>query len=86
MYQWSVFVADLEPVIGREQGSRRPVLVVSAEPLNKFYEVVTVVPITSRKNSRAARPGEVLLAPGTGGLRQESFALCYQARALDKSR
>jgi len=84
-YQWSVFVADLNPVVGREQGNRRPVLVVSAEPLNEAYDVVTVVPITSRKNDRPARLGEVLLPAGVGDLRQDSFAICYQARLLDKS-
>jgi mRNA interferase MazF len=85
-YQWSVFVADLEPVVGREQGLRRPVLVISAEPLNEAYDVVTVVPLTSRKDDRPARLGEVLLPAGEGGLKQESFALCYQVRAIDKSR
>lgn len=85
-YQWGVFMAELNPVVGREQGNRRPVLVVSAEPLNEAYDVVTVVPLTTRKNNRPARLGEVLLPVGAGGLRQESFALCYQIRALDKSR
>jgi mRNA interferase MazF len=85
-YQWSIFQADLDPTVGREQVGERPVLVVSAEPLNKHYDVVMVAPITSRKNGRQARVGEVLLKAGTGGLRVESFALCYQVRTLDKSR
>lgn len=85
-YQWSVFGADLEPTVGHEQAGRRPVLVVSAEPLNDVYGVVSVVSITSRKNSRAARLGEVLLPAGTAGLPSESFVLCYQVRALDKTR
>ena len=85
-YQWGVFVADLNPVVGREQGNRRPVLVVSAEPLNAVYDVVTIIPLTSRKNERPPRLGEVLLPIGVGGLKQDSFALCYQSRALDKSR
>jgi mRNA interferase MazF len=85
-YQWRVFHADLDPTTGHEQAGQRPVLVVSAEPLAERYAVVMVAPITSRKGGRPARLGEVLLPAGTAGLRQDSFALCYQVRTLDRSR
>ena len=85
-YQWLVFQADLEPTFGHEQAGRRPVLVVSAEPLNDLYGVVSVVSITSRKNNRLPRLGEVLLPAGIAGLPSDSFALCYQMRVLDKTR
>ena len=85
-YQRLVFQADLDPAAGHEQAGRRPVLVVSAEPLNAVYGVVSVVPITSRKNNRLPRIGEVLLPAGTAGLLSDSFCLCYQVRALDKTR
>ena len=84
--QWTIYQADLDPTTGREQAGERPVLVVSAEPLNERYDVVTVVPLTSRKAGRIPRLGEVLLPAGAAGLKQESIALCYQVRALDKSR
>jgi mRNA interferase MazF len=84
--QWRVVRAALDPVFGREQAGERPVLIVSAQPLNEAYEVVLVVPITSRKNDRPARLGEVLLRSGTAGLQKDSFALCYQVRAIDKRR
>src|SRR5438046_211478 len=85
-YQWHVFRARLDPVQGREQAGERPVLVVSAEPLNERYSVVMVVPVTSRKGERPARLGEVFLSAGTAGLPLDSFALCYQVRAIDKGR
>lgn len=85
-YRWTIFQADLDPTVGREQAGERPVLVVSAEPLNAAYDVVLVVPVTSRKNNRPARLGEVLIPAGEGGLRVDSFALCHQVRALDKRR
>ncbi|MGO8669844.1 MAG: type II toxin-antitoxin system PemK/MazF family toxin [Capsulimonadaceae bacterium] len=85
-YQWSVRNSDLDPTFGHEQSGQRPILVVSAEPLNELYGVVMVAPLTSRKNNRLARVGEVLLPAGSGGLRSDSFVLCYQIRALDKSR
>ena len=34
-YQWFVFQVDLEPTWGQEQAGEKPVLVVSAEPLNE---------------------------------------------------
>ncbi len=86
IHQWLVFQADLDPAAGHEQAGRRPVLVISAEPLNSVYGVVSVVPITSRKNNRPPRLGEVLLPAGTAGLLTDSFALCYQIRTLDKAR
>ena len=85
-YRWTIFHADLDPAVGREQAGERPVLVVSAEALNAAYDVVMVAPITSRKNNRPARLGEVLIPAGEGGLRVDSFALCHQVRALDKRR
>lgn len=85
-YQWFVVQADLDPVGGHEQAGVRPVLVISADPLSRRYDVVSVVPLTSRKNNRPARLGEVLLPAGAGGLARESFALCYQVSTLDKSR
>jgi len=85
-YQWFVFQADLEPTMGHEQAGRRPVLVVSAEPINDAYGVVSVLSITSRKNNRLVRLAEVLLPAGSAGLPNESFVLCYQVRALDKMR
>jgi mRNA interferase MazF len=85
-FQWNIFRASLDPVHGHEQAGERPVLVVSAEPINEHYPVVTVVPITSRKRQRVARLGEVLLPARMGGLPVDSFALCFQIRALDKER
>jgi mRNA interferase MazF len=82
-----VFLAVLDPVQGSEQAGRRPVLVVSREPLNQMLSVVNVVPLTSLKSAdRRIYPNEVLLRTGMGGLALDSIVLCYQIRTLDKSR
>jgi mRNA interferase MazF len=86
-YQWNIYVALLDPVRGSEQAGRRPVLVVSRERINQLLKVVNVVPLTSLKSpDRKIYPNEVLLPAGTGNLAQDSIALCYQIRTLDKSR
>nr|QNO53740.1 hypothetical protein ONPGGGGH_00039 [Methanosarcinales archaeon ANME-1 ERB6] len=85
-YRWHVFLANLDPVIGSEQGRTRPVLVISEEAINQILPVVNILPITSRKTGRRIYPNEVLIPVGTGGLEQESIILCYQIRTLDKKR
>lgn len=86
-YQWHVFLASLDPIKGSEQAGRRPVLVIGREEINQLLPVVNVIPLTSRKSpERIIYPNEILLPAGTGGLRGDSIALCYQIRTLDKGR
>ena len=51
-YRWCIFLANLDPVVGSEQGKTRPVLVISEEEINQLLPVVSVLPITSRKHKR----------------------------------
>ncbi|MEW6126110.1 MAG: type II toxin-antitoxin system PemK/MazF family toxin [Acidobacteriota bacterium] len=44
--QWSVWLANLDPVVGSEQGKTRPVLIISDTDLNNILPVVNVLPIT----------------------------------------
>ncbi len=85
-YKWHIFLANLDPVIGAEQGQTRPVLVISIEEINQILPVVNVLPITSRKPGRRIYPNEVLIPASVGGLERESIVLCYQVRTLDKRR
>ncbi len=84
--RWSVWLANLEPVIGSEQGKTRPVLVVSQTALNETLRVVNVLPVTSRKPNRRVYLNETLLAANTANLPHESIVLCFQIRTLDKQR
>ena len=84
--RWSVWLTNLDPVTGSEQGGKRPVLVVSDDAMNSLLPVVNVLPITSRKSGRRIYPNEVLLPTGTAGLVADSMVLCYQIRTLDKQR
>ena len=85
-YRWHIFLANLDPVIGSEQGKTRPVLVISEEEINQILPVVNILPITSRKPERRIYPNEILISAEIGGLARESIVLCYQIRTLDKKR
>lgn len=84
--RWSVWQANLDPVVGSEQGKTRPALVISETSLNDILPVVNVLPITSRKPGRRVYPNEAFLLCGTAGLTADSLVLCYQIRTLDKQR
>src|SRR3972149_5638513 len=85
-FKWHIFLANLDPVIGSEQGKTRPVLVISEEEINQILPVVNVLPITSRKPDRKIYPNEYLISTKISGLPRESIVLCHQIRTLDKKR
>ncbi|MFO0808073.1 MAG: type II toxin-antitoxin system PemK/MazF family toxin [Gemmataceae bacterium] len=79
-----VWLADLDPSFGHEQGGRRPVLIVSVDPFNAGPSGLTVVlPVTSRVRNI---PLHVPVAPPEGGLRVASAILCDAVRSLDRRR
>jgi mRNA interferase MazF len=84
--RWDVWLANLDPVIGSEQGKVRPVLILSKTELNGILPVVNALPVTSRKPGRRIYPNEALLPKDAAGLPSESIVLCYQVRTLDKQR
>ena len=88
VYRWDVFWADLEPVVGREQaGESRPVLVVSNDCANKAFEVVTVIPLTTRGGTgRKAYPFEVVVPAGILDPDKSSIAMPQQVRTISKLR
>lgn len=85
MKRGDIYLADLDPVIGSEQGGRRPVLIVQNDKGNRFSPTVIVVPITSAGRKHAL-PTHVHLPGGTGGLKKPSIVLCEQLRTLEKIR
>jgi mRNA interferase MazF len=81
----SIYVAALDPVIGKEISKTRPVVVVSNDINNLYSGTVTIIPITS-KNLQKIYPFEVLLAKGNGNLSKNSKIKSNQIRTLDKTR
>ncbi len=80
-----IYLATLDPVIGREISKTRPVVVVSNDQNNEFSGTVTILPITS-KNINKIYPFEVLVKKGSANLPKNSKAKADQIRTLAKSR
>ncbi|MEE8399171.1 MAG: type II toxin-antitoxin system PemK/MazF family toxin [Desulfobacterales bacterium] len=80
-----IYLAALDPTIGREISKTRPVVVVSNNINNQFSGTVTILPITS-KNLRKIYPFELLLAKGTGKLPKNSKVKADQIRTIDRNR
>lgn len=56
-----IYLVDLNPVQGREQAGRRPVLVLSVNAINRLPLVVTVVIRTKGENVTRDYPTNVRL-------------------------
>lgn len=46
--RYGIYIADLDPTVGREIHKTRPVAVVSRDEMNRLLETVVVCPLTSR--------------------------------------
>jgi mRNA interferase MazF len=82
--QGEVWLVALDPVRGREQGGRRPCVVVSADAYNRLpIEMVVVVPITTRDRGLRAQPP---IQSARSGLSGPSFARPEDVRAISAGR
>lgn len=80
-----IYLADLDPVIGREQGARRPVLIIQNDIGNKYSPTTIIAAITSSLSPKVY-PTEVRVQEGTGGLKKDSAILLNQIKTIDKQR
>ncbi len=78
-----VFYADLDPIIGSEQGGVRPVLVVQNNVGNKYSPTVVVLPISSAKKTNM--PTHIRIY-GTKMLSKDSVIMAEQIRTIDRNR
>lgn len=79
-----LFEGDLNPVVGREQRGRRPVLVVSIDPMNRApAELVIVLPVTTTPRENLFH---VRIDPGESGLSRVSYAMPEMVRSISTLR
>ena len=79
-----IFYADLNPVVGSEQGNIRPCLVVQNDVGNMYSPTIIITPIT-RNLHKNPLPTHVLI-PKFSGLDTDSLVLAEQIRTIDRSR
>ncbi len=81
-----IYFVDLNPVQGREQAGKRPVLVLSIDAINNRPFVVTVIIGTKGENIPNDYVTNVRVSPDESGLPLETVFLCFQLRSIDASR
>jgi len=79
-----IYYADLNPIVGSEQGDNRPALIVQNNLGNRYSPTTVVVPLTRNINKNPL-PTHVLI-PDVYGLEADSLALVEQIRTIDRSR
>ena len=80
-----IYYADLSPVVGREQGGMRPVLIVQNDTGNRHSPTVLAAAITSQIG-KARLPTHIELEARSYGLTRDSVVLLEQIRTIDKRR
>lgn len=80
-----IWLANLDPSQGSEQAGTRPIIVFQNDFISQFSTTTIVIPLTTNQR-RASLPVCIPIQQGEGGLSKDSVALCFQMRALDKTR
>ncbi len=80
-----VYLADLDPYIGSEQGGTRPVVVLQNNTGNFFCPTLIVAPITSRSNKKVNLPTHYYVEK-IQGLDCSGMVLLEQIKTIDKRR
>lgn len=80
-----IYFAQLNPVVGSEQGGIRPVVVVQNDIGNQYSPTTIILAITSQIN-KAKLPTHIELKAKEYGLEKDSVILAEQIRTIDKTR
>jgi mRNA interferase MazF len=80
-----IFLANLEPIKGSEQGGIRPVLIIQNNISNKYSPVTIIAAITSKIFEKEF-PTNVFISKEDSKLDRDSTILLNQLRTIDKLR
>ena len=84
-HRGDIYLADLNPFVGSEQGGTRPVIILQNNAGNFFAPTVIVAPITSRAQKKGTQPTHCRIE-GETGLNGASVVLLEQIKTIDKRR
>lgn len=85
MRRGDVYLADLSPVTGSEQGGTRPVVIIQNDTGNRYSPTVIVAAITGKIN-KSKIPTHVEIEAAKYKLDRDSVILLEQIRTIDKKR
>ena len=85
IYRGEMYYADLSPVIGSEQGGKRPVLIIQNNIGNLYSPTVIVAAMTGKVRRKAKLPTHYIVN-GYSELGEDSIILLEQIRTIDKRR
>ena len=80
-----IYYAELNPVVGSEQGGTRPVLIISNNIGNRHSPTVIIAAITGKVETKAKLPTHTQVK-NFEGLDKDSIVLLEQIRTIDKKR
>lgn len=80
-----IYLADLSPAMGSEQGGTRPVLILQNDIGNCYSNTTIVAAITTHFKNKPHLPTHVMISM-RDGLRYDSIVLLEQVRTIDKVR
>ena len=85
MKRGDIYRADLDPVVGSEQGGVRPVVIIQNDMGNLHSPTVIVAAVTTRRK-KPGLPVHVSITAEESGLARDSVVLTEQVRTLEKTR
>lgn len=80
-----LYYANLDDVIGSEQGGIRPILVIQNNVGNKYSPTIVIAPITT-KTGKPQLPTHIKIDYYANILPKDSVVLLEQIRTVDKQR
>lgn len=80
-----IYFADLDPVVGSEQGGTRPILIIQNDRGNSASGTVIVAILTTRM-TKAKLPTHVEIDKEDTKIRKDSIVMLEQIRTIDKKR
>lgn len=80
-----IYLADLDPVMGSEQGGVRPVLVIQNDMGNYYSHTTIIATITSKGKYKSKLPTHLFIK-SRNDLTKDSVVLLEQIRTIDKER
>ena len=80
-----IYFADLDPVVGSEQGGTRPVIVIQNDTGNKHSPTLIVATVTTRIRKKENMPTHLLIKDNPA-FREASVVQLEQIRTIEKCR